>query len=161
MIFERAPQPSAEQRVIFREMDPYFLWFYATSKTAAISNGMPMVFLYGDDPADIDHCVIVNVMPSGATGYSVHNDGNHAVQMEYVKSLLGPTYFAQVEPHITRGPEEVTADNIDEVLDRLKERLKAHLAGDCGCKDHPEQPGEQAELPLWVRNIMQEEKTDA
>lgn len=165
MELDRAPVPSEENARIFREMEPLFLHFWSSLKAIAIGSKEPQMCLYGDDPDDIDHCVVVFAMPSGAMGFSVHQDGNPAVQREYVKSLLGPTYFAQVEPHITRGPEEVTPENIAEVLDRIKEKMLQHLRGECGCKDHDtaeKKEPEQTEMPLWVTTLMtQEETTDA
>lgn len=164
MSFERAPQLTDEQKRIYREMDPLFLQFISTTKACAVGSGQPLVFLYGDDPDDIDHCVVVTTMPNGSVGFSVHQDGHFDVQLEYVKSLIGPTYFAMAECHITRGPEEISAETIDQVFEQLKDKLKKHLSGECGCEAHaenkePEQP--QTELPLWVQTIMQEEKTDA
>lgn len=160
-MMDRPSEISDEMKRIYHEMDPVFLAFMMNIKTVAVGTGMAQMFLYGDDPDDIDHCVVVFALPSGAIGFGVNEKANKDVVFAYIKSLLGPTYFAQAESHITVGPPavEMTEDNVDEVLDRLKETIKQHMRE---CDKHAAPKQEELPLPEWVVSVMeQEENADA
>jgi hypothetical protein len=161
-MFERVPELDDMHKRIYREMDPLFLQFYATAKAVAVGGGKPVMYIYGD-PDEIDRSVAVYFMPSAAVGFTVHPECNREAAMQYLHSLIGDTYFDMVKDSVNSTAtmhEEITPDNVEEVLDRFKQMVMQHLQGKCGCDDD-EKKESQTELPLWVSNIMQEEKTDA